>query len=145
MKIETKYELGQTVWVVQSGRPGDRTCPGCLGRGRVTVKETGLRQRCGRCFAKGTEPDWSSATIWPRQGVVAKIEICCEAGYPVRERYKVEWERDGFHESAQEFVDAVYPSREAAQVAADKQIAESNKAADMAASGATKHAPVRPR
>lgn len=52
MDIKTKYNNGDTVWVVKS-KFNDVTCPACLG-GRNLSGADGKDYECGNCYGNGS-------------------------------------------------------------------------------------------
>jgi hypothetical protein len=55
MKIETKFDLGQDVWLVKEF-PKHMTisCPGCEGRGDITLAD-GTTSHCPKCYGNKTQ------------------------------------------------------------------------------------------
>jgi RecJ-like exonuclease len=58
MEINTKYSLGQEVWMVLTKRTESWiTCKTCDGKGTVTVKDKSFE--CPECYARGGERVYS--------------------------------------------------------------------------------------
>ncbi len=60
MKIETKFDLGQAVWLVKE-YPKHVTipCPGCEGRGDIPLAD-GTSGRCPKCYGNKTKVNVAS-------------------------------------------------------------------------------------
>jgi hypothetical protein len=61
MKIETKFDLGQAVWLVKRFPKRTTTpCPGCNGLGNVLLAD-GTFGRCPKCYGNKTKVETAPA------------------------------------------------------------------------------------
>jgi len=59
MKITTKFDLDEIVYVIQKGGYSEFiNCPTCEGVGRITVEATGEELTCPKCYGRGGHAEW---------------------------------------------------------------------------------------
>ena len=78
MKIETKFNLGQHVWVVSTRHMRQKRveCPTCKGLGTVTILETGSPIDCPKCYMCGRIfKDCKCLEFSKYQGSIGKIQV----------------------------------------------------------------------
>jgi hypothetical protein len=78
MKIETKFNLGQWVWVVSTRHMRQKRveCPTCKGLGTVTILENGNPIGCPECYTRGhIFEDRKCLEFSKYQGSIGKIQV----------------------------------------------------------------------
>jgi hypothetical protein len=94
MNIETKFDLGDTVYPVRECRKDHiETCEVCSGSGVVTVQESGKKIKCDECCGDGVKKSNLPNGYYflgDSVGSVGKIEP---------EYYDKRYLRDGYHKN----------------------------------------------